>query len=446
MRSALVLATLFCAACGSGSEPPISDASNVIDRDAGTIINDGGHRPDDVPVFYVRASSSTGSGTEADPFGDLATAINTVPSPAKLVVFAGTYTATPAEAMEPQTRVQYRYGFAIRGKTLSIEGVDRAAVRIETRAGYGVLIEDGDVSIERVTIAAGIRDAAEEATSGAIVARSSVVRVRDVKIGPNNSLRPGNAYPGISGIVGREGARLEISAVTIEENRWDGVALYRGARATVVNCSISNGDGIGLSAREDAELLAVNNQISGYWRGIAGFDQSAVVAKNNQLVDLTGAGAWAGGGPDSLFDLINNVVAGAGNCGLTIELEAKGRAINNVIAFGGADAVWLCPQAGIWSRGEIGRRFHLGYNLIWAHNSAVWRGGDTAGGGVAADNEVIGQSGNIASDPLFTAVRDFRLSASSPAINAGDPAIMDRDGTRSDLGYLGGPDAERMDP
>jgi len=47
--------------------------------------------------------------------------------------------------------------------------------------------------------------------------------------------------------------------------------------------------------------------------------------------------------------------------------------------------------------------------------------------------------GNISADPMFTGEEDFRLQWGSPCIDAGDPSILDRDSTRSDMGFYGGP-------
>ncbi len=47
--------------------------------------------------------------------------------------------------------------------------------------------------------------------------------------------------------------------------------------------------------------------------------------------------------------------------------------------------------------------------------------------------------GNLYSSPMFADSTDFYLQAFSPLIDAGDPNILDVDGTRSDIGYLGGP-------
>jgi len=51
----------------------------------------------------------------------------------------------------------------------------------------------------------------------------------------------------------------------------------------------------------------------------------------------------------------------------------------------------------------------------------------------------IDSVGNIRSDPMFSDTTDYWLQAFSPCIDAGDPEIFDVDGSRSDIGYTGGP-------
>jgi len=53
------------------------------------------------------------------------------------------------------------------------------------------------------------------------------------------------------------------------------------------------------------------------------------------------------------------------------------------------------------------------------------------------------EDGNIQADPAYVdpTSGDYSLDAASALIDVGDPDISDTDGTRSDLGYTGGPDA-----
>ena len=50
--------------------------------------------------------------------------------------------------------------------------------------------------------------------------------------------------------------------------------------------------------------------------------------------------------------------------------------------------------------------------------------------------------GNIFCDPMLISEDDFHLQAFSPLIDAGDPNLLDVDGTRSDIGAYGGPQGE----
>lgn len=72
----------------------------------------------------------------------------------------------------------------------------------------------------------------------------------------------------------------------------------------------------------------------------------------------------------------------------------------------------------------------LGYNNVWG-NQLDYQGVDDPG------------PGELRGDPLFVnpAHGDYRLSADSPCIDAGDPAVayLDLDGSPNDLGAWGGP-------
>lgn len=50
-----------------------------------------------------------------------------------------------------------------------------------------------------------------------------------------------------------------------------------------------------------------------------------------------------------------------------------------------------------------------------------------------------GNQGCIDQDPLFASASDFRISEGSPCWNMGNLGLLDPDGSRSDMGYFGGP-------
>jgi len=58
------------------------------------------------------------------------------------------------------------------------------------------------------------------------------------------------------------------------------------------------------------------------------------------------------------------------------------------------------------------------------------------------DFPVVFVEGNLFADPMPMDSLDFHLQAYSPAIDAGDPVVLDPDGSRSDMGAYGGPFGE----
>ena len=93
-------------------------------------------------------------------------------------------------------------------------------------------------------------------------------------------------------------------------------------------------------------------------------------------------------------------------------------------------------QSGIYLTNET---LHPDYNLYWNVKGKYY-----------GANIVPGQN-EIVADPMFVKDKvpnnnldfDFHLQKYSPAIDAGDPAILDVDGTRSDIGMFGGPYGEK---
>lgn len=72
-----------------------------------------------------------------------------------------------------------------------------------------------------------------------------------------------------------------------------------------------------------------------------------------------------------------------------------------------------------------------------------WRYNDTMPASFSGMTDPTGSGDNIAADPLFVdpASGSFHLMSGSPAVNAGDPDLYDKDGSRSDMGLHGGPGA-----
>ena len=322
---------------------------------------------------------------------------------------------------EHATPVKATVGFVVRGKRLVIIGTGRSTI-LSTRAGYGIYFERSSGSLlQNLTVTGGLRDPDGRATDAAVVARRSRVTVRGCVI-TGNSARVDTVVVGIGGVFGREGSELFIIGNEITNNGWDGIALYRGAIAYVADNIISDGRGAGIGITWDASAIVVHNRISGYWKGIGTFGSSRAVVRDNAVFDNLGWGIIAT--ESSWLDASNNVVYHNGNCGLAVWSETcTARFTNNIVVSNGWREQWLCPCVGVWASGNNDRA-EFSYNNIWGNKAGAYTG----------LKDLTGVQGNVALDPSFADRGDFKLPPGSPLIDAGNPLIIDPDGSRSDIG------------
>ncbi|NOY88104.1 MAG: right-handed parallel beta-helix repeat-containing protein [FCB group bacterium] len=386
------------------------------------------------PFVYSYATTLT-----VERGNDLQSVINYAHGGDTLLLGSKTFEAKPTDfidslcgnCQDPHTAVKASYGFIIKDKKLVIIGRDRKLSKLVTQAGYGIYFINSNGSvISNLTITGGKRDPDGNATDAGIVVRNSKLVVEKVDIRDNDH-RIDSVVVGIGGIFGREGAEITAKNCTIINNGWDGVALYRGAIASVTDCLIKDGRGAGIGVTWDATCVAYRNEISGYWKGIGAFGASWVIARNNLVHENLGWGIIATG--KSYMDITNNVVYHNGNCGIAPwSTESKGRIVNNIVVANGWRDEWVCPCVGIWNYGDWAK-WYFAHNIVWNNKNGdykdIW--------------EQTGINGNISQDPLFMGKDDFHLKNNSPAINNGDSTIYDIDGSVSDMGLYGGPQAFR---
>lgn len=346
--------------------------------------------------------------------------------------------------LNPRTTVLASYGIIVKDKSLMLIGADREKSRIVTNGGYGLYFENSPASeIHRITITGGIRDDDGNATDAAIVVRSSRVVIADCDIRDNTDRSDDSTVVvGIGGIFGREGAELVIRGCRIENNGWDGIALYRGASAIVTDCLIKDGRGAGIGVTWDATCVAYRNEITGFWKGIGSFGTSSVIARNNLVHDCLGWGMVATG--QSTMEATNNVIHHNGNCGFAPwSTDARGRFINNIVTENGWRDQWVCPCVGVWNYGDWGE-WVFRNNIVWNNRDgeyeAIW---DQAGlnGNLNVDPGFVGIGKNAADSLSKSELHSYFLTNDSPARHGGDSTIYNRDGTISDIGLTGGPSA-----
>ena len=368
---------------------------------------------------------------------DLQSVIDFAVSGDTIIIGEKTFTARPSaftdpicgNCSDPATEVPATTGFVIKGKSLTLIGESRTDSRLVTNAGYGVYIEGSPhVIIRNLTITGGKRDPDGNATDAAVVVRTSRVEIIDCDI-RDNLHRLDTVVVGIGGVFGREGSDISLRNCLIADNGWDGVALYRAATATVVDCIIRDGRGAGIGVTWDATCFAFRNDVSGYWKGIGAFGTSWVIARNNRVFGNLGWGMIATG--QAYMDMTNNVIYSNGNCGVAPwSTEARGRIKNNIIVANGWRDQWVCPCVGVWNYGDWAK-WEFTNNIVWNNVKAeyedIW--------------DQTGFNGNINEDPKFADTTSFRLADDSPAWHAGDSLIYNRDGSRSHIGLSGGPQA-----
>ncbi len=170
------------------------------------------------------------------------------------------------------------------------------------------------------------------------------------------------------------------------------------------NILLSNQNSEAIDLEYEKVLIIKNNIISGFlWRGIADsgpYNDTSIIHNN-------------------LFFSVNPQTSVLMYQGKTVSFK------NNVIAYNGVGV------SAVWDT------LATDYNIYWQN---TWDVKDRAKKGTHDKNV----------DPMFVnevpphldSLYDFHLQAYSPGIDAGDPGILDKDGSRSDIGLFGGPGGE----
>lgn len=145
---------------------------------------------------------------------------------------------------------------------------------------------------------------------------------------------------------------------------------------------------------------------------------------------------------DGSVQIFNNVIAFHDSNGLITRGSSIGDIRNNIFYSNGR-VIPTRRGRGICEVSDP-HRVMLRYNLFFANEVASVLFGSTDLTAEEANNLSLtdGIRGNLDADPAFVdaAAGDFSLLPGSPAIDAGDPnpVFNDRDGTRNDIGHLGG--------
>ncbi|MDK9701427.1 MAG: right-handed parallel beta-helix repeat-containing protein, partial [bacterium] len=153
----------------------------------------------------------------------------------------------------------------------------------------------------------------------------------------------------------------------------DGIALYRGARARIVDVTIEKGRGAGIGITWDAQAEIIRTTVSDYWKGIGTFGDAQADVMNCTIHDNLGWGLIASG--KSKLIAANNAILRNGNCGVAQWSDSsQAEFYNNLIIGNGWRKEWVCPCVGYWQGGH-GKTF-LNNNLFWQNVASETQGLD----------------------------------------------------------------------
>jgi hypothetical protein len=243
---------------------------------------------------------------------------------------------------DPSEDVPATYGLRISGTRVRLVGVHADSVVIETNAGYGIFFDDcSGCELNGITVTGGARDADGRATDAAIVVRDSDVVLRDCALRDNlgDSATVQATVVGIAGIAGREGSHIDVERCRIERNSWDGIALYRGARARIHDNVVDGvdkargrqsggGRGVGIGLTWDAQADVVGNLVTRYWKGIGIFVDASATVRENVVEDVLtwGIAFWSAGRGAPVARIEGNAVYLTGACGAMIAADPPAEA------------------------------------------------------------------------------------------------------------------------
>lgn len=304
-----------------------------------------------MPVIRVAPDAPSGAGRAGRPAArpsNLQDALAGLEGPARVVLEAGRYDLLPSPYREPtcgncedqDTPVRATVGLRVSGRGIELAGAGPGEVVIHTSAGYGILFEGcRGCALRGITVTGGARDPDGNATDAGVVAKESDVELEECVIRDNvgDSAIVADVVVGIAGVVGRAGSDVRIRGCRIERNSWDGIALYRDARATIVDNvvdgvdrasgrRIGGGRGVGIGLTWDARARVTGNLVRRYWKGIGVFVDAEAAVRHNVVEEVLtwGIAFWDARKGTPVATIEENAVFRTGACGAMIAASRRG--------------------------------------------------------------------------------------------------------------------------
>jgi hypothetical protein len=360
-------------------------------------------------------------------------------------------------ASAPRDVIEIHAGVYVEDVTVSHEldlvGVGWPELRAATPGFFGAtLTTSAHLRLEGLVLRDGGSYACVNVLGGGVAPDLVVVATRFLgcRVGINDASTAGGLHVRAGVFVGNGTAVSGGGTVTIRGSTFEGndVAVSVADDATITdNVFVRNGQGVLLYDLDDqvvARNVFCGNGPDGALTGVVAYVAGSPVAqiRNNRFYENRGAVGGAvtldSGGYGTLAGLElrgNTFVGNDGSRASHVALEDVDAVVeNNVFAAGGAAGRAVTLRSthayGFQPSSLVGD-----WNLFWSN-----AGGDLGAGLSAAD---FGAATLWGVDPAFTSwVADGRcgddltLLPGSPAIDAGDPAWPDPDGTARDIGWI----------
>ena len=293
--------------------------------------------------------------------GNLAAAVQRATPGTTIRLVPGEYQLSPTpytdptcgNCPDPQRSTAATLGLKLSGKNLKIVGAGRDSTVIQTRAGYGLLIEDcTDCVVEGLTVTGGVRDPDGWATDAGILVRRSTAEIRGVRVRDliGDSTIVDSTVVGLIGIAGREGSKFTVHDCEIIRNSWDGISLFRDSEAIIEDSlidgvdrasgpQIGGGRGVGIVVSWNSKATIRRNLVCNYWKGIGVLLDGQAQIEQNIIEDILtwGISVWDAGHGRPMATIERNAIFRTGACGVSISDSVTagahpGRLAGNAIA------------------------------------------------------------------------------------------------------------------
>jgi hypothetical protein len=141
--------------------------------------------------------------------------------------------------------------------------------------------------------------------------------------------------------------------------------------------------------------------------------------------------------------VFNNLIISAGYAGIDNNVTTNLLIYNNYIK-GRSDSYGIKVGSGSIIKNNVVTNTGTGVGKYGTVNPVIqynnsWNNNANYENGINPDTTNLSVDPMIVNDDTTQGNLDFRLQMYSPLIDAGDPNILDRDGSRSDIGLYGGP-------